>query len=327
MRGQFYNIYEAIPEIMNTAEIDRCVYDCFDFSGEKMIKSEHAIETAIGSILCNKRNLFMTKNVNDIEIFRKCSLMRIPLVGITFSDFQCKVASLCDYGWIIALPESLQEAVDMIIQAYYISENKKVLLPSIINIDDYSQSEIVQIPSHQSISSLLKKFKLTYNLESKEKQNLRTEFDDISEYIIQQQLAMKNAEKIINDLSISWYKKFRRSAGLYEEYRTEDADYILVTNGYNSIDAKSVVDELREKEEKVGLIRIRYLRPFPQLPLSEGKKIGVLDHAFLVGSDGAVSNELKNVVSFIATRRLGKKDFVDIFNTLKKSEAGERFWV
>ena len=60
-----------------------------------------------------------------------------------------------------------------------------------------------------------------------------------------------------------------RSYGLFEQYRTEDADYIMLLIGSAAGTAKQAADDLRAKGKKVGILKLRVFRPFPAKELAE----------------------------------------------------------
>ena len=73
-----------------------------------------------------------------------------------------------------------------------------------------------------------------------------------------------NAKKVIKEVNREFAEKFGRDyGGLIFSYKMEDADYALVVMGSTTGTARTIVDELREKGEKVGLVKIRFFRPFP----------------------------------------------------------------
>ena len=96
---------------------------------------------------------------------------------------------------------------------------------------------------------------------------------------------MKNAKKVILDVAKEFAALSGREYGLFEEYRMEDAERALVLIGSSAGTAKHAVDILREKGEKVGLIKLRVFRPFPAeelaraLSASSGKAAAVMDKA------------------------------------------------
>lgn len=98
-------------------------------------------------------------------------------------------------------------------------------------------------------------------------------------------MGILNARKVIKECEDKFFKIFNRKySGLIETYKTEDADFVIVTLGTISGLVKEVVDDLRDKGQKVGLLRIRYLRPFPNEEIVEAlknvKAIGVLEKIF-----------------------------------------------
>jgi pyruvate/2-oxoacid:ferredoxin oxidoreductase alpha subunit len=137
---------------------------------------------------------------------------------------------------------------------------------------------------------------------------------------------------------------FKRGYGrLAESYKSEDADYVFVGMGSVVGNAKEAVDELRAKGKKVGVVRIRSFRPFPEdevMKLLEGKKhVAVFEKSYSMGSFAPVYADVVNslyqlrkkpiVSSFIGG--LGGKDvpvksISEIFKMIRKKEQ-MRVWV
>jgi pyruvate ferredoxin oxidoreductase alpha subunit len=122
-----------------------------------------------------------------------------------------------------------------------------------------------------------------------------------------------------------------RSYGLLDEYMTEDAERIIVILGSASGTAKQAVDDLREKGEKVGVLKIRTFRPFPEKEirkaLSGAKAVAVLDRACSFGLGGPVFHEirsalygqdtlLKSCIYGLGGRDTYVKDMEEVFDTL-----------
>jgi pyruvate/2-oxoacid:ferredoxin oxidoreductase alpha subunit len=62
----------------------------------------------------------------------------------------------------------------------------------------------------------------------------------------------------------------RYYGGLIESYRMEDAEIALVAMGSPCGTGKVIVDRAREGGIKVGLVKVRSLRPFPNEALGSG---------------------------------------------------------
>jgi phenylglyoxylate dehydrogenase alpha subunit len=103
---------------------------------------------------------------------------------------------------------------------------------------------------------------------------------------------------VITDVHAQWEKRVgRHYAPLVEEYRLDGADYAIVTIGGMSGAGKEAVDLARDDGEKVGLIRVKTFRPYPQQAMlaavSKVKAIGVVDRSVSFGwNSGPVFQEL-----------------------------------
>nr|MCK4930494.1 pyruvate ferredoxin oxidoreductase [Nanoarchaeota archaeon] len=117
----------------------------------------------------------------------------------------------------------------------------------------------------------------------------------------QMQEAMKNAKKVIKEVNDDFAQKFGRSyGGLIDTYRMEGAETALVVMGATTGTARVVVDELREKGEKVGMVKLRFFRPFPDKEIKEAlknvKAVGVFDRSISYGSTGQCFIETRNAL-------------------------------
>ncbi|MEE9410336.1 MAG: transketolase C-terminal domain-containing protein, partial [Candidatus Heimdallarchaeota archaeon] len=117
----------------------------------------------------------------------------------------------------------------------------------------------------------------------------------------QMQEAMKNAKKVIKEVNDDFAQTFGRSyGGLIDTYRIEGAETALVVMGATTGTARVVVDELREKGEKVGMVKLRFFRPFPVEEIKEAlknvKAVGVFDRSISYGSTGQCFIETRNAL-------------------------------
>jgi len=154
--------------------------------------------------------------------------------------------------------------------------------------------------------------------------------------------AMNNASKVINEVAAEFKKEFGREYNLYEKYRLDDAEVGIVIIGSAAGTAKVVVDDLREKGIKAGLLKIRVFRPFPHAEiakdLSKLKALAVLDRSdSCAGSAAPVYTEIAsavythqggngpkmvNYVYGLGGRDIMKDHFVAVFERLEKIKAG-----
>jgi len=127
--------------------------------------------------------------------------------------------------------------------------------------------------------------------------------------------AMTRVPKKLDEIDDAFGKQFGRCyGGQIEEYRTEDADIVLVTSGSVTGTARTVVDAKREEGIKVGLVKMRMFRPFPRERLAQvlkGRKaIGVIDRAVCFGWDcGPMYLELRALTPDIGN--IPMLDYID----------------
>ena len=111
------------------------------------------------------------------------------------------------------------------------------------------------------------------------------------------EVAMDNSVEIIQKTCDEFAEIFGRQYGLVEPYKTDDAEIIYVAMGSICSSIRVIVDQLREKGEKVGLLKIRAYRPFPTEAINEVikdcEKIAVVDKNFSFGIGGALYADMK----------------------------------
>jgi len=162
--------------------------------------------------------------------------------------------------------------------------------------------EPVEVPDQKSVDDFLPSFEPAFMLDP-EKPAAFSQTVTQSEYgnfRIHRQMAMKDALEVAEAVDKEYEERFGRGYGLFECYRREDAETILVTAGTFGCTAKVVIDELREKGQKVGMVRIRLFRPFPKARLIDllkhAKKVAVIDRNLSPGQEGIFCEELKSAL-------------------------------
>ncbi|MDR1285145.1 MAG: 2-ketoisovalerate ferredoxin oxidoreductase [Campylobacteraceae bacterium] len=253
--------------------------------------------------------------------------------------------SLLDCGWIQAYAEDAQESLDLVIQAFKIAEDKRVSTPFMINLDGFVLThtyESVLVPRQEDVDAFLPKFSTTnkMDLENPTNMGFSSTPNNNMEFKYIQHKAMLNTKEVIKEVGLEFEKAFKRDYGdLTDTYKTKDADIILITLGSITSTVRVVVDELRNEGWKVGLCKIRYMRPFPDEEISSlnAKVIGVLEKDISFGYEGTVFTNVNSAlirarknpqtINFIAGlggRSITKYDIHGIFNTLKKAKNGEK---
>jgi len=202
-----------------------------------------------------------------------------------------------DTGWLMMFAEHNQEVLDSVIQLFRITEDPRVCLPGMIALDAFILShttEPVDIPDQSLIDSFLPERKQPYvfragdpitmgNIPSSLKEQMRMRWD-VHE-------SLKAAKKVIMEVDQEWSRLTGRSyGGLIECYRCSDARYFIIGAGAWVGDMREAVELLRSEGYDVGLIKLRYVRPFPAEELAEAVKgakgVVVFDRAVSPGSAG-----------------------------------------
>mgnify|MGYP000863907949 CR=1 FL=1 len=194
-----------------------------------------------------------------------------------------------DSGWIQLYSENNQEAYDNLLMAHRIGEHPDVLLPVMVCQDGFITShaiENIELVEDDKVKAFVGEYKPDYYLLNRDNPIAVGPLDNFThcfEHKRQQAEAMRNAKRVILEVSEEFAKLTGRKYGLFEEYKTDDAEVAVVVLNSTAGTAKYVVDHLRAQGKKVGLIKPRVYRPFPvdeiAQALSRFKAIAVMDKA------------------------------------------------
>jgi len=283
------------------------------------VESEHsAASTVLGSVACGVRSYTATSSQGLFlmaEVLYNIAGMRLPVIMTTaaraisapiniWNDHQ-DVVSLRDSGWVQLHAENIQEAVDLHLIAYKLGEDRSIMLPVMICVDGFVLThgvETVDMPSQDMVDKFLPAYNPPYKLDVTNPLTLGPLVDP--EFYTEARFALnethKEALELIPKLTQEFSKVFARNYnGLIEEYQIKDAERVIVAMGSVCGTIKEVVDELRKKGKKVGLLKITSLRPFPVNQIYEAlknvPKVAVIDRALSMGSFAPLASEIKAV--------------------------------
>ncbi|MFQ6075273.1 MAG: thiamine pyrophosphate-dependent enzyme [Candidatus Bathyarchaeia archaeon] len=175
-----------------------------------------------------------------------------------------------DWGWLQFYCESAQELLDTAIMAYRVGEDHQVLLPTMVCGEGYYLSyttELVDEPEQDDVDDFLPPFKPVGTLDPDNPMSTAPfgppEFLMANKYAIS--MASRRALDVIKEVNEGFHEKFGRryGNGLVEEYRMDGADVALVAMGSFTGNARGAVDALRKEGKKVGLVKLKTVRPFP----------------------------------------------------------------
>ena len=285
------------------------------------VESEHSAMTAcIGAEAAGARAMTAT-SANGLSFMWEqiyiASSLRLPIVlslvnravsgPLNIHNDHSDAMGVRDAGWIMLFSENNQEAYDNLLMAHRIAEHKDVLLPLMVCQDGFITShsiENIELLEDEKVKEFVGTYKPEHYLLNREEPIAIGPLDVqcyLFEHKYQQAQAMRNAKKVIAEVSKEFEELTGRKYSFFEEYKLDDAEIAIVCMNSTAGTTKFVVDELRKKGIKAGLLKIRMFRPFPAeeiaKALSNVKAVAVLDKAdSLNGAGGALFEDVTSAM-------------------------------
>jgi len=332
--------YPITPQTHIVEELAQMVADGDLDARYIMVESEHsAMSACCGTAAVGARTFTATASQGLAlmhEMLFIASGLRLPIVmaianralsaPLSIWGDQSDVMAERDIGWVQMFAETGQEAFDLTLCCFKIAEDPRVLLPTIINIDGFTLSHVVEpleMESQQDVDDWLPTYVPQVILDPAKPVTIGpVGFPEIyTEIRKQQDMALIESYGVVLEVWDSFEKKFGRAYKPVETYRAEDAEIIINLIGAIAGTARIAVDRMREEGKKVGLVRTRLWRPYPfeemRKALGGAKAVAVVDRALSFGGPGGpIASELRSclypldnkpvVASFIAG--LGGRD-------------------
>jgi pyruvate/2-oxoacid:ferredoxin oxidoreductase alpha subunit len=303
-------IVEHISEFVNNGEMD-CEYI--------EVESEHTAMSACVSASATGVRTFTATSSQGLalmhEILPIASGMRLPVVMAVVNRAIAAPINIWvehndimperDSGWIQVFCDNNQEVQDMVLQAYRIAEDKRVSLPMAVCLDAFILShtvEPVDLVEQDDADKFVPKYRPTGAILDPDEVSAVGVFTP-PDYMMEQRWqtddAMRKSADVIREVNAAFAKHFGRDhGGLVDPYMVDDADVVLVTMGTASSTAHEVVDDMRSEGKKVGLVKLRFWRPYPAQELrsivERVKAVGVFDRAVSYGVAGPSFIELRS---------------------------------
>ena len=267
------------------------------------VESEHSsMSAAIGASAAGARALTATSSCGLAFMWEELYIAasnRLPLaLALVNRALSGPININCDHsdsmgardsGWIQMYAENNQEAYDNMVQAFRISEHKDVKLPIMICQDGFITShavENIELLEDEEVRSFVGEYKPENYLLNPDCPMAVGPYS-VTDYYMEakrnQAEGMRHVEQVVLDTAKEFAELSGREYGLFEAYRLEDAERAVVMIGSAAGTTKDAIDRLREKGEKVGLLKIRLYRPFPADAIAEAlknvKAVAVMDRA------------------------------------------------
>ncbi|MDD2302919.1 MAG: transketolase C-terminal domain-containing protein, partial [Eubacteriales bacterium] len=305
------HIVEHLSEIVANGELDAAYIN---------VESEHSAMSACVGASATGARTFTSTSSQGMELMHEilfiASGLRLPIVMASVNRALSSPLSIWgdhsdimaarDTGWIMLFCENGQEVVDSIIMAFKMAEDRRVLLPLMVNLDGFSLSHVIEpieFPSQEDVDRFLPPYNPLYTLHPDKPVTMGAyampELYTEAKYA--QEMAIRNSKGVIKEVMDQFTKEFGRAYNIVETYNVEKADTVFMALGSINENIKTAIDNLKEQGKELGLVSLRLFRPFPDAELLEvlkdKKKVAVLER---VMPGGAMNGPLFNEVASLA---------------------------
>jgi pyruvate ferredoxin oxidoreductase alpha subunit len=285
------------------------------------LESEHSMLTAAGAAAATGVRVFTATSSQGLlyamEMLYTVAGWRAPFVlvnvsrglaaPITLEADHDDVLAARDSGFLQIHCSTCQEVLDSVLLAYRLAEDPRVRLPAIVNLDGFYLSftrEPVLVPEPAAVDAFLGPY---------DPENVRfLASKPISQAVAvlgggpysyfryEMHRAAEAALGVHAEVAEEFARAFGRRWDAVETVGTEDAEIVFVMLGSFATKARDAVERLRAAGEKVGLVRLRLLRPFPaqdlRRTLAGRLGVAVIDQNLSLGRGGVLHAELASAL-------------------------------
>ncbi len=287
------------------------------------VESEHsAMAACIGASAAGARTFTATASHGFFYMFEmlaQAAGFRTPIIMACinrlvgppwniWADWHDALAAR-DLGWIQFWVSNNQEALDSVIQAFRVAEDKNVVLPAMIILEGFVLSHTttpVLVPDQEVVDEFLPPYDPPHYVVNPVVSEPFTYGNivwpwDTAPMRISIQKAMENARDVIRRVCREYAEIFGVDHGdLVREYKLDDAEVAVVSMSSIAESAENIVDRLREDGIKAGVLKIRVLRPFPEEEIARSlrdvEKVVVIDRDLSLGYDGVLGIEVRGAL-------------------------------
>jgi pyruvate ferredoxin oxidoreductase alpha subunit len=345
------HIVEHLADLVANGELDAVYIN---------VESEHsAMSACCGSSAAGART-FTSTSSQGMELMHEilfiASGMRLPIVmaavnralsaPLSIWGDHSDVMAARDTGWIMLFCENGQEVVDATIMAFKIAEDRRVLLPVMVNLDGFSLSHVIEpidFPEQKEVDTFLPPYNPLYTLHPDKPVTMGAyampELYTEAKYA--QEMAIINSKTVVQEVMDEYGKRFGRHYNIVESYNTDKADVIFVALGSIGENIKTAIDTLKERGKEAGLVQLRLFRPFPAeevlSAIKGAKNVAVIERAMPGGAqNGPLFQEISTVVHMngasvnmtnyivgLGGRDVLPEDFESIYNDIISGKSSE----
>jgi pyruvate ferredoxin oxidoreductase alpha subunit len=310
------HIVEGLSQLVKRGELAPCEFI--------NVESEFAaMSVAIGASAAGARAYTATASQGllfMVEALYNASGLGLPIVmtlanraigaPINIWNDHSDSMSQRDSGWIQLYAETNQEAADMHVQAFRLAEELSV--PVMVCMDGFILThavEEVELPAQAQVDAFLPQFEPRQLLDPDEPMTIGAmvgpeAFMEVKYLMHTKQMQALDAIPAIADEFAAVFG--RDSGGLLRTYRTHDAETVILALGSVLGTIEDVVDELRDRGERIGVVGLKCFRPYPldevRDALAGAERVVVLEKAFAVGAGGIVGQNVRLALSGLPIR-------------------------
>jgi pyruvate ferredoxin oxidoreductase alpha subunit len=305
------HIVEALSDKVRTGELAPCEY--------VSVESEFAaMSVAIGASAAGARAYTATASQGLLymcEALYNASGLGLPIVmtlanraigsPINIWNDHSDAMSQRDSGWIQLYAETNQEALDLHIQAYRLAE--ELSLPVMVCMDGFILThayERVDVPGQEQVDAFLPSYQPRQMLDPDDPATIGAMVGPEAFFEVRYLMHAKQMQALdlVPRIAADFEESFGRdSGGLLRTYRVDDAETIVVALGSVLGTIEDVVDELRDRGAKIGVVGIKCFRPYPleevREALGKAQRVVVVEKAFAVGVGGIVGQNVRLALS------------------------------
>lgn len=305
------HIVEHLAELVANGELEAAYIN---------VESEHSAMSACVGASATGARTFTSTSSQGMELMHEilfiASGMRLPIVmaavnralssPLSIWGDHSDIMAARDTGWVIVFCENGQEVVDSIIMAFKIAEDRRVLLPMMVNLDGFSLSHVIEpieFPSQEDVDRFLPPYNPLYTLHPDKPVTMGAYAmpELYTEAKYSQEMAIRNSKSVVKEVMDQFSREFGRTYNLVETYNIEKADTVFMALGSINENIKTAIDSLKEEGKELGLVSLRLFRPFPDAEVLEAlknkKKIVVLERVMPGGAmNGPLFNEMASLV-------------------------------
>jgi pyruvate ferredoxin oxidoreductase alpha subunit len=338
------HIVEHLSELVADGELDA------DYI---TVESEHSAMSACCGASAAGARVFTSTSGQGLELMHEivfiASAMRFPIVMATANralsaplniwNDHSDVMAARDCGWIMLFCTNGQEALDSTIMAFRMAEDRRVLLPVMVNIDGFGLTHVVEpieFPTQEEVDNFLPPYEPAFVLYPDRPVTMGAYAtpEIYTECKYAQETALLNSKPVIAEVMKEFGRNFGREYGLVETYNTESADVIFIGLGSYNENIRTAIDKLKEQGKNAGLLNLRVFRPFPAeeiaAVLKDAKRIALVERAMPAGAtNGPLYNEvasliyrtgsdsiMKDYIVALGGRDVMPEDFIDIYEDM-----------